>query len=205
MTTNLYAAHQQWRDRPADERFWGLDDLRAALADSRERSYERTQPTRVVRAEAVPVAGYDSPDLCLKGSRGPISLTHWSFNQLCSYADAPAPYMRALPAPLAADCLNAGLARRDGDDVQVLLHRDGEPGSGDFTLRSLTTAYSRLWNVDIVRALQPATEAGWMVPPARPAVDDPRARPATASDIVLNQGNFALSVRVGDPIAPAGV
>src|SRR5205823_3039256 len=115
-----------------------------------------------------------------------------------------ASYMRALPAPLAADCLNDGLARRDGD-VQLLLHRDGGGEHGDYSLRSLTSAYSRLWNVDILRALQPATEAGWMVPPARPAVDDPRARPATIEDIVPGQDSFGLAVKEGDLIAPAGV
>lgn len=202
MSTNLFAAHNQWMTRPADERFWGLDDLRAALADVRDRSYERSQPTRVVRAEAVPVLGYDSPDLCLRGSRGPISLTHWSFGQLCNYAGAPASYLRSLPPSLAAECLNTGLARHEGDDVQLLLMKNEDD---DFTVRSLTTAYSRLWNVDVVDGLLPALDRGWRVPPARPAVDDPRARPATLDDILPNQGDFGLSVRVGDMIAPAGV
>ena len=107
MSTNLYSAHNQWMTRPADERFWDLDDLRAALADLRDRSFERTQKTRAVRA----VAGYDSTDLGLQGSCGPITLTHWSFNQLCSYAGAPASYLRQLPAPLAAECINTGPAR----------------------------------------------------------------------------------------------
>ena len=44
-----------------------------------------------------------------------------------------------------------------------------------------------------------------MVPPARPAKDDPRARKATQADILPNQGDFGLSVRIGDLIAPAGV
>jgi hypothetical protein len=202
MSTNLMAAHSQWASRPADERFWNLDDLRAALSDVRDRSFERTQKARAVRAEAVQMPGYDSPDLCLRGSRGPISLTHWSFNQLARYADAPADYLRRLPVPLAAECLNTGLARYDGDDVQLLLHKNGEP---DWTVRSLTTAYSRLWNVDVINALVPATERGWIVPPARPAVDDPRARPATTSDIVPGQDGFGLAVKPGDLIAPAGV
>lgn len=200
MSMNLYAAHSQWMTRPADERFWSLHDLRAALADLRDRSFERTQKTRAVRA----VAGYDSPDLCLKGSRGPIALTHWSFNQLCSYAGAPASYMRQLPAPLAAECINTGLARYDGHDTQLLLHRNGDSDT-EWTVRSLTSAYSRLWNVDVVDGLMPALDRGSRVPPARPAVDDPRARPATAEDILPNQEDFALSVKVGGMIAPAGV
>jgi hypothetical protein len=202
MSTNLMAAHNQWASRPADERFWNLDDLRAALSDVRDRSYERPSGVSRVRAEAVNLPAYDSPDLCLKGSRGPITLTHWSLGQLCRYADAPADYLRRLPAPLAAQCLNSGLEKYRSDDVQLLLHRNG---SDDFTLRSMTTAYSRLWNVDVVNALVPATERGWMVPPARPAGDDPRARPATIADIVPGQDSFGLAVRPGDLIAPAGV
>jgi hypothetical protein len=205
MSLNLYAAHHQWATRPADERFWGLDDLSAALTDKRGRSYERQTLIRSVRVDAVEVPGCDSPDLSLMGSRGPITLTHWAFGQLCGYADAPASYIRGLPAPLAAANLNHGLVGYHGDGVQLLLHRNGEYGSGDFTVRSLTTAYSRLWNLDVVRALRPATELCWRVPPARPAADDPRARPATAADILPDQGDFGLSVRVGDPIAPAGV
>lgn len=45
--------------------------------------------------------------------------------------------------------------------------------------------------------------AGWRVPPARPAFDDPRARPATKADLLDDTG--MLSIQEGDMIAPAGV
>ena len=69
-------------------------------------------------------------------------------------------------------------------------------------MRAITTAYSRLWNADVVRALKPATDSGWMVPPAT-AVDDPRARPAT-SRTSFPADSFGLAVKAGDMIAPAG-
>jgi len=204
MSRNLMAASHQWATRPLDETFWGLHDLGDALRASRENSRQVPSPVRKVRAEAVPVAGYDSPDLCVLGSKGPIKLTHWSLGQLARYADAPADYIRGLPPALAAANLNHGLAKYHGEDVQLLLHRNDE---ADYTMRSVTTGdYSRLWNADVVDALAPALDAGWMVPPARPSFnrDDPRARPATAADIVPGQDGFGLAVKPGDLIAPAG-
>jgi hypothetical protein len=83
-------------------------------------------------------------------------------------------------------------------DLQLLL-RNGD-------VRSITSeSYSRLWTLDLVKSLRPALETGWMTPPARPAMHDPRTRPATEADIVPGQENFGLSVKVGDLIAPAGV
>ena len=93
-----------------------------------------------------------------------MELTHWSMGQLATYADAPASYLRTLPPELAASCINNGLAKYDGEDVQFLVERD----DGRSTMRAMTTAYSRLWNADVVRALKPATEPGWMVPPHAP-------------------------------------
>jgi hypothetical protein len=200
--TNLYAAHDQWITRPADERFWGLDDLLAHLSAERQAARESRGAIKRFRIEAVPVTGYDSPDLRLVGDESPegLSFTHWSFGQLCSVADAPASYLRRLPADLAATNLNHGL-RRDGlpDTLQFLANDETRQ------LRSITRDYTRFWNEDLVSALGPTLDRGWRVPPARPATDDPRARPATDADILPNQGDFGLSVKVGDMIGPAGV
>ena len=204
MTKNLMAASHQWASRPVDETFWGMHDMGAALREMRERSRQMPCPVRKMRAESVPVVGHDSPDLAVLGSKGPIKLTHWSLGQLARYADAPADYIRGLPPALAAANLNHGLAKYHGEDVQLLLHQNDE---SDYTMRALTTAdYSRLWNSDVVGALTPALDDGWMVPPARPSFnrDDPRARPATAADIVPGQDGFGLAVKPGDLIAPAG-
>lgn len=205
MSTNLLGAHRQWASRPVDERFWGLDDMSLALHNTEVRSNERKVPVKQVRATSY-VDETGKADLVLYGSAKPVTLTHWSMGQLSTYAGAPASYLRSLPPALAAQCLNNGLEKYDGEDVQLLLHRNGEPGSKDYTLRAMTTQYSRLWNTQILNALKPALDRGWMVPPARPCFNfsDPRARPATAEDIVPGQDSFGLSVRVGDMIAPAG-
>lgn len=201
LSVNLMQASRQWAERPVDTRFWGLDDMGAALHDSWVRSTEVKAPTTKVRA--VEFVGGDGADLAVKGSKGPVKLTHWSMGQLCRYAGAPAEYLRSLPPELAARCINNGMEKREADSVQLLLQRNDETGL-DTTLRSVTTDYSRLWNNKLIEAIRPGVEFGWMVPPARPAVDDPRARPATLADIVPGQDGFWGQVRVGQMIAPAG-
>lgn len=195
---NLMGASNQWASRPNDERFWGLADMGRHLNDSANRSREVDLEVSRVKAYAL-----DNDTLALRGSKGMvINPTHWGMGQLSTYADAPASYLRTLPAPLAADCINTGLQRYHGDNVQLLMEKQGD--SDNVSLRAMTTKYSRLWNKDIVSALNPATDRGWMVPPARPVRDDPRSRVATAADIVPGQDCFGLAVKVGDQIAPAG-
>ena len=187
--------------RPADERFWGLDDLLAHSREERRASVESRTAIGDIRAEAVHVAGYDSPDLRLVAGGGDaLSLTHWSFGQLCTAADAPASYLRRLPADLAAVNLNHGL-RPDGGGRQAPVPQQCRIGAGPEHHAGLCPALERRPDL----GLAPALDLGWRVPPARPAVDDPRARPATEADILPNQGTFGLSVKLGDMIAPAGV
>jgi hypothetical protein len=204
MSVNLMGAHRQWAERPNDERFWNVPDMLRAVHATRTMSKEYSGIDAAdITAIPLPVAGYDSPDLAITGQKNnkPVRLTHWSFSQLCRYADAPADYMRRLPANLAAECINNGMQQYKGEKTQMLFHRHPDTG---VTLRALTTAYSRLWNDDVLRAITPVLDHGWMTPPARPVRDDPRARQATAADIVPGQDAFGLSVRVGDLIAPAG-
>lgn len=202
--TNLMGAHNQWAMRPNDERFWGLADLSEAMLKVRQSGTERTTPINRIRAVTHTFSGYDSPELCIMGPKAdtPVGLTHWAGGQLCRYVGAPADYLRALPVPLAANCLNHGLHELSNETAKLLLNRNSDD---TLSMRSVTTdKYSRLWNADVVQALSPATQMGWMVPPARPVRDDPRARRATKEDIVPGQDAFGLSVKVGDMIAPAG-
>lgn len=203
MSTNLLGAHNQWASRPNDERFWGLDDMGDAMRSVRDNGKSRTAPTNAMVATTYQYPGYDSPELVITGSNGvPVSLTNWSAGQLCRYVGAPTDYISRLPAELAANCVNHGLRQRKDETAQLLMHRNSDQS---LTLRSMTSEmYSRLWNIDIINGLKPATDNGWMVPPARPVRDDPRARKATVNDIVPGQDSFGLSVKVGDLIAPAG-
>lgn len=145
----ITAASRQWAARPADERFTSLDAMQAKLDHSREWSAARVVSTRAL--EVRPLAE-DPRGLVVCGPSGaPVAPTNWAFGQLAQRAGAPAAYMRNLPAPLAADCLNYGLRSRPIAETGVLLYKNGGPAE----LRAVTGPnYGRVWNADIVRALR---------------------------------------------------
>ena len=202
--SNLYAAHGQWATRPADERFWTLDDARTAC-----RRYADTAEERDLDfgAEALVVTDGDNLALSLDGGRGHrlATFTNWGFGQVARMAGAPAEYLRKLPPHLAAQCVEAGLdthfAGRDDMTCKALVHSNGTT-----VLRALTSdKYSRFWNWEVFERLCGLEQQGWRVPPGRPAKsDDPSARPATEADC-LNDRMAGLGIKPGDPIAPAGI
>lgn len=194
--SNLMQASAQWASRPADERFWNLAEMGEHLNAVRANSFETESKLGEMRA--VNVGG----EICLQGAKGiPSRLNNWSFGQLANLVGAPAGYLQTLPVELACCNLQYGLSKVDKEqNSKLLLHRNGV-----WTVRAMTSAtYGRIWNADVVRSLQPVLDRGWMTPPARPNRDDDRARPATENDILPNQDDFGLSVKVGDMIAPAG-
>lgn len=202
--TNLMDAHRQWASRPADERFWNLDELIERTSACHRSSHEI-----VVDATELKVVS-DGTGLQLVGGglNGPARFTHWSFGQLSRLAGAPADYLRTLDGDLASECLNRGLQKRSesGKAGSHVLVRNA--GTANQTVGAmLSNGYSRIWNHDVVRRLVSLEQSGWRVPPARPAShDDPRARPATQADVLQDQDNAGgLAVRVGDMIAPAGL
>jgi hypothetical protein len=173
----LFKAHRQWAQRPEDERFDSLEALHAACkgyaADAREK---RTQFSDL-RVEAV------DGDVQLMGRAGvPARLTHWAFGQLCQKLEAPASYLRELPATLACQNLNHGLAQRvkdaTGNAIANLLFHS----NGSLLLRAVTTdSYSRIWNHEVTERLIDLKGRGWDV--ARPDIRQMDNRlPLYASD-----------------------
>lgn len=195
---NLFTASNQWAIRPPDQRFWGLKDMYAQMKTWRDRAVtSEPTPFATLRTEV------HEGDLCLVGNQGTTApFTHFGFGQVCGLVSAPARFMRGLPTDLASQCLNHRLTSRGGENghnARILFHQNDT----NLVVRAVTTElYDRVWNVDLVGQLQGMN--GWMVPPARPAGNDDRARPATINDIIPGQENFGLSVREGDMIAPAG-
>lgn len=196
---NLYAANSQWSSRPDDERFENLAEMAAATASYAATA--RTAKSVINRLEVV--ATEDNKDVRILGSTGASAkLTHWSFGQLARFANAPADYLRTLPADLAAKNINHGLAKVD-TDASLLFH-----SNGDFVMRAInTTSYDRVWNHEIVDMIQQKlVPTGWVVPPARPArAGQKGTRKATAADVLPNQKEFGLAIKEGDDIAPAGL
>jgi len=159
----LMQANKQWSTRPDDERFLSLTALNDFVQSQRQHSAAKIVSSRALTVS--PVEGDTTHEaLMLTGPNGaPVNMTNWSFSQLAARAGAPAGYMRDLPAPLAADCLNYGLHHnRDVAECGVLLTRD--PNTRDnnglayavppATARAVTGPnYGRIWNSTITQAL----------------------------------------------------
>src|SRR5206468_10150174 len=101
-TMQIMKASQQWSERPADERFWTIQDLYEATRAHREAAIVAKPNLNQLRVEA------KEGDIQLVGEHHNAQLTHWAFGQLAARAEAPASYLRKLPATLAAQNLNHG-------------------------------------------------------------------------------------------------
>ena len=146
----LTAASQQWASRPDDQRFLNLDDMLAFAGGQRASSKAVVLSNRQI--EIAPVADDASrKSLVVVGPDGVAAVpTHWSFGQIAARADAPAGYLRKLPADIAADALNWGLYKRDVEEVGALVRGNGIPELAAFTGPN----YGRVWNEDVIRALR---------------------------------------------------
>ena len=146
-STTLMECSKQWSSRPDDERFCSLTELRDHVLNTREHSNAVVASTRQIKA----APGDDLKSLVIENLSGDAySPTHAAFGQLATLAGAPAGYLRTLPSPMAADCINWGLQYgRDIEDIGVLLYKNGAP-----ILRAATgPAYGRIWDSDIVGGL----------------------------------------------------
>lgn len=159
----LTRANHEWSTRPADERFSSLKDMHGRATELRT-----SAAVAQIKFNALQVVDQDG-EVALVGQNSKAKLTNWAFNQLAERAHAPANYLRTLPAKVAADALNAGLAHVGGvaDDADknavVLMDR-----SNGLTARCITSdKYSRIWNADITKRLVDLEAEGpWQPAPA---------------------------------------
>jgi hypothetical protein len=168
--TVLTKANRQWAIRPADERFASLQAMFDAANDCAV-----SAAVAKIKADALRVVAVDDAVKVVGTEGRQADFTNWSFGQLASRVGAPAGYLASLPAPLAAECLNTGLA---GLQLQNSVAADGESSAHDskalfdrrngLTLRALTSdRYSRIWDVDVIRRLMALESAGpWQPAPA---------------------------------------
>ncbi|WP_027170150.1 hypothetical protein [Mesorhizobium sp. WSM3224] len=154
----------EWFNRPADERYLSLTDLRNSVGARSQRSR-----TRIVESERIRVeASRDDAErlmLMLPDAEAPVAPTHWSFGQLASLVGAPAAYLRQLPAPLAAINLQYGLTSQRTEQVKTL-----EIQNGRVELRAVTGPdYGRIFDHELIEAVQKIAGNGtgdtrWKVP-----------------------------------------
>lgn len=148
----LTACSTQWANRPDDERYTNLLDMQRHFNDLRERSLGKAVSSRALEFAPDPENPRDG--LLVSGQNGSAAhMSHWSLGQMAGLAGAPAGYLRKLPAPLAADCLNYGMKfDRDVEDVGVLLTKHDDLPTPE--LRAATGPnYGRIWNADIINDL----------------------------------------------------
>jgi hypothetical protein len=151
----LFRAHKQWATRPNDERFPSLQALYDATKSYAQDARESTVPYASLRTEAI------DGDVQIVGKQNaPAKLTHWAFGQLAARVDAPASYLRTLPATLAVQNLNHGLKTNteNGDkDAKLLFHTNG-----GLLVRAFTSdIYARIWNWEVAERMLHLTSLGW--------------------------------------------
>ena len=175
---NLMTASNQWANRPDDERFLSLADLRDAVQARRLRSEERGVAFQHLEVNTL------GNDIVLQDGFEDTRLTHWSFSQLARMAKAPAGYLRSLPAQLAVIPLSWSMDQNNYGDGKVLLDSPDATVATERTARALTSSkYGRIWDIDVVKALDVLDPDVWKVPAASYTSSDPkRATTLYASD-----------------------
>jgi hypothetical protein len=162
---NDQTVSNQWFNRPDDERYLSLDALHAAVLARRERSSVRTVETRQIQVHAH-AQWPDRIALEIPGAHALVEPTHWSFGQLCQAAEAPASYLRGLPAKIAAVNLQYGLLSNRTEQIKTLEHDTGD----SVDLRAVTGAdYGRIYDVELTEAVRRLAGNGvgdtrWKVP-----------------------------------------
>jgi hypothetical protein len=143
----LMKASAQWSSRPADERFTSLPAMADHMQTIRDNSRNVIVSTKQIEVRPTE----DNTGLEVWGPNGHgYAPTHHAFGQLAALAEAPAGYLRKLPAPMAADAVNFGLQYlRNQSEVGVLLHRNGT----DQVRAATGPKYGRIWNLDVLNPL----------------------------------------------------
>lgn len=177
--STLTKASREWSSRPADERFSSLAALHQAVSTFRAQAKEAPEvPYATLRTVA------EDGDVLLVGKADkPARMSNWAFGQLASRVGAPAGYLRGLPATLAVQNLNHGLANRVQDEgdgkANILLHQNG-----GYTVRAFTSdSYTRIWNSDVTSRLIRLTDERPEWQPAPAAFDGSRGLYASDHDM----------------------
>jgi hypothetical protein len=165
MPQELYQAHAQWANRPADERFASLEDLLAFTQRQKQNSQESVRQLSDIKL------GYSHDnELTMNGSGEFAYFSNWAFGQACRMIGAPASYLRTLPVDMARNCLQYGLER--SNEKSLVLTRSSNSANSDADKRCVSAftsdSYGRIWDASVAEGLIGAVEGtSWRVPPAR--------------------------------------
>lgn len=146
-------ANREWASRPKDQRFETLDDLTRSVKARRSIAASKVMPLSQISARAL-----SEREIAFSTTRGEAIPTNWGFGQMCRHAGAPAGYLRSLPAPLAAECLNSSIESSvsRGTNVKAYLHLHPET-----TVLAAATGpkYGRIFDAEVAEMAQRLVEA----------------------------------------------
>lgn len=203
--TNLVSASRQWENRPDDQRFWTLADLKAACDRAKRQAQEVTRKLAGLTFEATEDGGI----IVQSETGGRANVSNLAFSQLASRLDYPVSgIVGKLSADLACKVLEyrkQQIVQANPDEECQILLDCGE----DVTIRAVTSdKYARFHDADVIPYAEKLQQFGWKVPPARPnSTYKGQTRVATPEDCLTfeGQGMGGAMVRPGDIIAPAGL
>lgn len=208
--TNDHQAFNQWLHRPYDERFEDIESLEANAKASMMNCRQLNAVISGFHMEAV-----DDTGLLLCGKEGQrAELSYLASRQLATRLKIPNGIFDAneegearFGAKALANLVNDRI-RRCNDDTPVQMYAE-QTGNKDvpWDIKCVTTEkYNRVHDYYVIQGIKALMAEGWKVPPARPvSQDQPGSRPATEEDILKFGSKPGLSIKVGDPIAPAGL
>ena len=195
------SAPRPWVIRPFDELFPSIDELRKAVSQRKERSWELD-----IRPEDLQVRDEKEGDLVVEvsapgiGEPKVLTPTHWAFAQLARYAQAPSGYLSSLPPELAARNLAWGLRHRTIQNRMKILGL----GNGCGILRAVTsTYYQRIWDEAVLDVIERINHDGrWQVPVAD--YDSQNPEQATTALCASDRDIFVFLVDQGNPVQVKG-
>ena len=164
------AVSSQWFSRPDDQKFLSLDNMLAFKKNDAQRMTSRTVDTHKIQIigefdEANPSLGDLRIEYADDNNRDHTNVpTNWSFGQLSQLSGAPAGYLKDLPAPLAADCIQWGLRYNRGRELVKVFGSQNDGGD----LRAATGPdYGRIYDWEILEPIKQLVDASggrWKVP-----------------------------------------
>lgn len=179
-TTNAFAhgignsaVSSQWYSRPDDQKFLSLDQML-----SFKRNDAAQMNSRIVNTHKMKVVGeFDENNPSRGGlvveytdenrAENASTPTNWSFGQLAQLSGAPAGYLKDLPAPLAADCIQWGLRYNRGKEL-VKVYDSAATGQSVGEIRAATGPdYGRIFDWEILEPIKNLIDASggrWKVP-----------------------------------------
>lgn len=170
----LTKASNQWRERPADQRFETLPELLSATQRHMQLAALGTGQVNQLQVQA------NGESICLIGKSGAIvEPNHWAFGQLCQRAGAPASYLRSLPTSLVVPALQHGLSQAPDEKGACLLIQKPQTGNVGIMRAITTEKYKRIWNHEIASALVDLQERqpAWQFPQPFRTVNGSSAKP----------------------------